>query len=416
MHTWIDSLQVVGINHKSANLELREHVALNEQGLASAYKHALQNQVANEKVLISTCARLEIVTFEAKTDILSWFAKHKGLNQDLLQQNAYHKQGFDAIEHLLRVGIGLDSCTVGEPQVFGQLKDAYQQSLSCQAAGDCFKILFPHLFESIKNIKKTHDIHPTTEITDLILSLTNKVRQQKTQNVVFLGAGDMTESCLKRYAKHPLAAKHVVARTIENAQSLAGRYQAQAHTTKDLPLLLPTADLLICATSMPSTVLTVSDFKPFANNLHPPMVIADLAIPRDVDAEVDQLKGVCLFNLDTLNTMLASQTCYQENESVRQMIKQGAHAAIKEVQSLTVKQILTNYRDQTQSICQKHLDKALTSIEKGLPPKAVITQALHQLTQELMHPTTIQLKKAAQETQLDHIDFAQKLLGLKDNK
>ncbi|MDB2592083.1 glutamyl-tRNA reductase [Gammaproteobacteria bacterium] len=416
MHTWIDSLQVVGINHKSANLELREQVALNDQGLKAAYAHAQNKKIAKEQLIISTCARLEIITFQAKTDILCWFAKHKGLNQDLLQQNAYHKQGFDAIEHLLRVGIGLDSCTVGEPQVFGQLKDAYQQSLLFNAASDCFKLLFPHLFESIKAIKQTHDIHPTIELADLILSLTNKVRQQKTQNVVFLGAGEMTEVCLKRYAKHPLAAIHVVARTIENAQSLAGRYQAQAHSTDDLPILLPKADLLICATSMPSTVLTVADFKPFANNLHPPLVIADLAIPRDVDPEVDHLKGICLFNLDTLNTMLASQTCYQENESVRQMIKQGTHDAVKEVQTLMIKDILTHYRQQTQDTCQKHQNKALRSIEKGHPPEIVITQTLHQLTQELMHPPTIQLKKAAQETRLDHIDFAQKLLGLKEHK
>ncbi|HEY2347043.1 MAG TPA: glutamyl-tRNA reductase [Xanthomonadaceae bacterium] len=413
------SLLALGLNHQTAPIALREKVAFAPEALPEALASLRAVAGVHEAALLSTCNRTELyarIEPQAETAVVRWLAEHHDLGIAALDAYLYRHLDADAVRHLFRVAAGLDSLVLGEPQILGQVKQAWQTARSAHALKTPLDRLFQHGFAVAKRVRTDTLIgaHPVS-VAYAAVRLAQQVFARLDQaSVLLVGAGETIELA----ARHLVDAKAkrilVANRTLEHAQQLAHRFGGVALPLTDLDRHLAEADIVICATASREPVIARDAVaRAIKARRHAPMFLLDLAVPRDIEPETATLDDVYLYTVDDLEQVIG------ENRRSRQQAAGEAETLI----DLQVEQFMAWWRGSTQQDTLKTLRarseamrdellaRAKEQLAAGRDPQQVLEQLANGLTNKLLHAPTAGLRRAAHEGDAQFLGVAARLFG-----
>ncbi len=416
------NLVACGINH-TAPLALREQLTFSPDYLAFFLRELLAETQAEEAMILSTCNRTEFYCINSNVqEPLDCLYRLKKLPKDSLQNYSYVYQRENAVRHILRVASGLDSKILGEPQIVGQLKNAFSFAHSLGIAGTQFKRLFQYIFSVMKQVRQQTAItaHPVSLAFALVTSAKHIFAQLSDSRVLLIGAGETIDLVAKHLLAQGIQHFWLANRSVEKAKKLALAIGAKTIRLDEISLILPKVDLVITATSSQLPILGKGLLESaLKKRRRRPLFMADLGVPRDIEAEVSQLEDVYLYTLDDLQTLI------QKNQSHRQAAALKAETLVENKLNdyynlLTIKEaatpIIRAYREKAERWRDEALNKALALLAKGVPQEEVIQRLAHGLTNKLLHAPSAALRQAATLKQKEILTAAVKLFDLKDDQ
>ena len=397
-------LFVLGLNHRTASLSLRERLAFGPEKLASALAALCQLDGVREGCLLSTCNRTEIyadVEPAAQAMLRLWWSQFCRVTPDELGSCLYQHQEGEAVRHLMRVACGLDSLVLGEPQILGQLKSAVEQARQQGAVKSLLGRLFERSFSVAKRVRTETEIGANgVSVAFVAVSLARQIFADlgKTR-VLLIGAGETIELAGRHLQTHQVQHMTVANRTLARAQELASQWQADVITLNEIPTVLPDVDVVVSSTASPLPLLGKGLIeRVLKQRRHKPMLLIDLAVPRDIEEEVGSLADAYLYTVDDLQGIVA------ENQSSRQQAARQAELLINEekeafmawYQGLPAQEQIRRYRQSAAQLQHDELQRALQLLSQGHAPDQVVTELAHRLTNKLIHAPTEALRQASE--------------------
>lgn len=393
----------LGLNHQTAPLALREQVAFAPESVTSAIMQLAATPGVREAAILSTCNRTELycnVDEGEEKKPAHWLHQHFDLSPSRLDGFLYEHRDHDAVRHVFRVATGLDSMVLGEPQILGQIKLAYQAALDAGSVETGFKRLFQNAFAVAKRARTETRIGASpVSVAFAAVSLARRIFADLADATVLLvGAGDtieLTARHLKDAGVHRLL---VANRTLANAQSLAESYSAQAISLDDIPTHLASADIVITSTASRDPVICLPEVKlALKARKHRPIFMLDLAVPRDIEASVGELEDIYLYTIDDIGkvideSMRSRQQAAQEAEAIIDL--QVTHFMAWR-QSLGHQGPLRALRSNSEALRDQALERARSMLRNGQAPEAALEYLAHTLTNKLLHVPMSQLRDAA---------------------
>ncbi|WP_240096197.1 glutamyl-tRNA reductase [Thermomonas flagellata] len=397
------NLHALGINHQTAPVALREKVAFAAEALAPALRavHALPG--VHEAVLLSTCNRTELYA-RAEGDgraLADWLAHHPDAGEDLHAYLYHHRDG-DAVRHLFRVATGLDSLVLGEPQILGQVKQAWAAARAAGTLGGPLDRLFQQAFATAKRARTDTRIgaNPVSVASAAVRLAQDNFARPSESTVLLIGAGETIELAARHLVEARVRRLLVANRTLAHAQALASRHGGYALPLADLEPHLAEADIVIAATASPRPILERAHVeRALHRRRHRPMLLIDLAVPRDIAPDVAELRDAFLYTVDDL------QQAIEENRRSRREAAEQAEAIVALQTARFVEQLTAASRQQPLLRLRAHgeaarahaLAKARAQLAAGLPPEQALELLAHTLTNRLLHAPTVALREAALE-------------------
>jgi len=410
-------LLALGLNHQTAPIALREKVAVDASALpqALAALHAVEG--VDEAAVLSTCNRTEIyahVAPGAEAGVARWLADQHGLDESALAGYLYRHGDGDAVRHLFRVATGLDSLVLGEPQILGQVKEAWQAARSAGTLHNPLDKLFQQTFAVAKRVRTDTRVgaHPVSVAFAAVRLARQVFARLDEASVLLIGAGDTIELAARHLADANVRRLLVANRTLEHAQVLATRHGGMALPLSEVDRHLPDADIVISATASRLPVLQRAQVAAALKaRRQRPMFLLDLAVPRDIAPDVATLPNVYLYTVDDLEQVI------EENRASRREAAQQAEAIIDlQVehylgwwQAQGRQDALRNLRADGESARDETLARARDALAAGEPAEAVLQRLAHQLTNRLLHAPSTALRQAALDGDSDLLRAAEKL-------
>lgn len=418
------TLIAFGINHKTAPVELREKIAFSPDDIVSALASLTASTGAQEAVIISTCNRTEIyakIDNSEKQRLVTWLADFHGVETAFLTDNCYQYEHQAAVMHIMRVASGLDSLMLGEPQILGQVKQAYIDAKNSGVIHSNFERLFQHTFAVAKKVRTETDIGANAiSVAYASVQLAKHIFSSlKNSRVLLIGAGETIELVAKHLSEHNVKSLTVANRTLARAQSIAQPLGASVLTLAQIPQHLKDADIVISSTASQLPILGKGLVESaLKERRHKPMFLVDLAVPRDIEPEVGQLDDAYLYTVDDLQ-QIVEKNLANRHDAARQangMIELQAQQYLQWQQSQQSIDILKNFRDQSSAQKDQLVGRALNQLADGKEASLVLIELANKLTNSLIHAPTKALKKAAHEQDEKVIEFLQEALGIETNK
>ena len=418
------TLVAFGINHKTAPVELREKIAFSPDAIVSALASLSSRTGAQEAVIISTCNRTEIyaqVDEHQQHQIVSWLADFHRVEADLLANNCYHHVQEEAVLHIMRVASGLDSLMLGEPQILGQVKQAYIDAKNSGVISSDFERLFQHTFAVAKKVRNETEIganavsvaYAAVQMAKHIFSSLDKSR------VLLIGAGETIELVAKHLSEQRVKSLTVANRTLARAESIATPLGAQVLTLAQIPQHLKDADIVFSSTSSQLPILGKGLVESaLKERRHKPMFLVDLAVPRDIEPEVSQLEDAYLYTVDDLQQIVEKNLANRQEAAIQAdgLIRQQAEQYWQWQKSQHSIDLLKNYREQSMQQRDMLVARALNQLSDGKEASMVLVELANKLTNSLIHAPTKALKFAAHEQDDAMLNMLQEALGLSSNK
>jgi len=413
-------LLTLGLNHETASIEVREKAAFGPDSLHMALADLTRSAGAAEAAILSTCNRTEIYCgqeYSDKARILAWLSDYSGLHPKDLNKSIYYHPDEAAVKHAFRVASGLDSMVLGEPQILGQMKDAFHTASNIGTTGKVLNRLFQHSFNVAKQVRTDTEIGANA--VSVAYSGVNLAKRIFTslsdQTVLLIGAGETIE-LVARHLKQNQVKKIVIAnRSIDKAQKLANEVGTDAISLAQIPDRLHQADIIVTSTASTLPILGKGAIEgALRKRKHNPMFILDLAVPRDVEPEVSQLKDVYLYTVDDLKSMV------DENREIRARAAVEAENIIdfqvvkfmRWMRSLESVPAIKSFREGLNELKNLELERALKKLEKGNDAEQVLQQLARDLTNKIAHQPSQVLKQADIEGNASIISAARKLFNL----
>jgi len=397
-------LFTIGVNHTTAPIAIREHVAFNDDNL----RHALSDltaQNATEAAILSTCNRTEIYVHSSHAEpIVDWLAGYHKLDLNKVQPYTYTLSSHEAVKHAFRVASGLDSMVLGEPQILGQFKQSVKIAQEAGTLGTNLHKLFQRTFEVAKEVRTNTDIGSSSiSMAAAAVKLAQRIFGDiKGQKVLFIGAGEMIELCADHFAAQKPKSMTVANRTIERGTELAEKIQFQGGNAKaillqDLPDHFADFDIVITSTAsqLPIVGLGMVE-RAIKARRHRPMFMVDLAVPRDIEPEVTQLDDVFLYTVDDLAQVVADG---MENRQAAALDAETIVAARVEtfmqwLQKRDAVPTIKALREQAEATRKAELEKAIKLIQKGESAEKVLETLSNALTNKFLHAPSHVLNQA----------------------
>lgn len=423
--TWqpLMSIFVIGINYKTAPITVREKVYFAKDLLALYLQDLITLGLAREAVLISTCNRSELYCEGDDPDSLrAWFCAQTTLAADLLQPLLYTYQDQAAIAHIMQVACGLDSMVLGEPQILGQVKEAFAESCTAGAVNTSFHRLFQHVFTVAKEIRTTTAIGacPVSVASAAIHFAKQQLADFSQVKMVLIGAGDTSELLLCYLKSQLLYPIKLLNRSLEKATKLIQAFGAQVYELSQLSEVLQTADLVFSATGSAQPIVTKALMTEIMRaRKAKPLILIDVAVPRDIDPAVAELAGVKLYCIDDLKTIIETHRQGREHaaDKARELILQKSITYMNEEHSHEkVMHTIRAYRHQIEEICRVELDKAKQQLNQGVNSDEVLEAFANAFTKKLLHIPSVQLRQAGAEGRLELLSFAKQLFAIPDKE
>ncbi|MCL4405902.1 MAG: glutamyl-tRNA reductase [Firmicutes bacterium] len=408
-----------GLSHKTAPVALREQVVFASDKIPFYLQDLVMNEGVKEAVLFSTCNRSEVYCHATDEEqVIDWFCRQHALERKLLEPLLYVYREDRAVQHIMQVACGLDSMVMGEPQILGQLKDAFSESCAAGTVATLFHRLFQEVFAVGKAVRTHTAIGACpVSISSSAMSLLKEHCQEAitTSTVLLIGAGDAIQLAL-RYLKTLQPERIIIVnRSIENARQLAKQYQAEVGEFRELQYLLTKADVVISATGSARPIVT---YDMLSERRHPLFMI-DIAIPRDVEEKIGEIKSITLKTIDDLVTVIQHNRHGREHaaEKAYQMISEKTQEFMIWGRALhEVSDTIRTYRNHVEGLCQMELNKAKKQLERGEDPASVLSSFAYALTNKLLHYPSVHLRQAGVEGRFDLLELTRQLFATSELK
>lgn len=410
-------LEALGINH-NAPINVREKVAFSESMLPEALSQLCQAPAVNEAVILSTCHRTEIYCEPHQPGhLLHWLSQHCQLPLAQLTPHIYHYENAAAVQHLTRVACGLDSVVLGETQIFGQLKRAFASAQDVGSIGPTFARLFPAIFSSTKLIRQTTQLNCGTQsIATMAVQLAKKIFNDLGHcSLLCIGSGETIRLATKQFAAYGIADLTIAGRTVARARHADLTGQAHCITLDNLPNVLPKADIVVSATAARLPILGKGLLETALHKRkHRPMLLLDLAMPRDIEPEISKLPDAYLYNLDDMNQVIQNNQKRRQDaaHSAEDLVNSHTAHTIAKLRGLDANQTITAFRQHVQSLKQT----VLTQHQKTVLEHPAVAQQLDILlnafTNKLLHAPCQHLRQACQDEQTQLLHSIQRLFDL----
>ncbi len=410
----------LGINHKTASVAVRERVAFGPEQLVDALQQLCRVTPCQEAAILSTCNRSELYLAldEARAEaILAWLADYHGLSLDDLRACAYIHQDNDAVRHMMRVACGLDSMILGEPQILGQMKDAYATAREAGTLGPLLGRLFQATFSTAKTVRTDTRIGENpVSVAFAAVSLAKQIFSDlKRSQALLIGAGE-TIALVARHLHEQGVSRIVVAnRTLERASALAEEVGGQAMLLSAIPDELVNSDIVISSTASPLPILGKGAVeRALKKRKHRPVFMVDIAVPRDIEPEVGELDDVYLYSVDDLHEVIAENLRSRQGAALaaEELVLSGVDEFMQRLRERDSLDLLRGYRARAEQLRDEELAKALRLLGNGTPAEDVLAQLARGLTNKLLHAPSVQLKKFSAAGRHDALAVAQELLAL----
>ena len=404
------TLLLIGINHKTAPIEVRERVAISHEELPGATRALAAVPGVTECMIVSTCNRVEILAAvdapnaNSPTDgLTSFLHRHFGLDPALLAPHLYEHRDQEAVRHLFRVAASLDSMVVGEPQILGQVKEAFAVARASGTVGGHLEHLLQGAFAAAKKVRSETEIGSNSvSIASVAVELARKIFGSLQGRTVFLvGAGKMSELAARHLVQQGAGAILVTNRTLERARRMAETFQGQVIPFGELYEAASQADIVISSTGAPHPIFLREHGQEFLRRRrHRPMFFIDIAVPRDVAPEMGKLEGIFVYDIDDLQQVAAAHMAERSREAT------DAEALIEgEVERFHQRQLTVNVapaivalQHQAEEIRQAELKRAQARLGSLSPEQLAAVEALTRgLVNKFLHPPMQALKQAARE-------------------
>lgn len=411
-----------GISYKTAPVSVREKVAFSSDRLAEARDSLVSHYNATEVVIVSTCNRTEVYlnadAFD-KQQALHWLSNMHSLSADELADALYFFEQ-ETTEHLMQVACGLDSMVLGEPQILGQLKQAFAQARQIEAVGSILSRLFEHSFSVAKQVRTETGIgESAVSVAFAAVSLSKHIFSDLQRvKVLLVGAGETTELVARHLVEAGVKDMIVANRSVQRAKLLAENFSAQTATLSAIPELMEDVDIVVSSTASTLPLIGKGMVEgAMEKRLNRPMFMVDLAVPRDIETRVNDVENVYLYTVDDL------QSIVQQNQKKREQAAAQAEQIITEqaqqfrtwFSSRAALDYVKHYRSQADEVRNSLQEKALRQLERGIAPEKVVAELATKLTNQLVHPPTVALRQAARNQDQINIEFLAEHFGIESD-
>ncbi len=429
------SLITLGLNHKTTPLELRERLAFTPQSLPEALNSLIKVDGVTEAAIVSTCNRTELycaLHTDNKNDptrghtiddlpLVQWFSGFHGIDPATLEGHLYILDHRNTIRHAMEVASGLDSMVLGEPQISGQMKQAYAIASQEGTVGQVLGKLFQNAFAVAKQVRTDTAIGSSpVSVAFAAATLARQIFGELDQSTALLiGAGDTIELAARHLQSQKIKLMIVANRSLERAQKLAEEINGEAINLQHIGDHLYRADIVISSTASPLPVLgkgTVE--RALKKRKHEPIFMVDLAVPRDIEPEVNSLDDVYLYTVDDLQEVIDEnlQNRQQAAEQAREIIDEKIEHFIDWQRSLLSVDVISELRTTALDFSDDVLKKSLKQLAAGQDPEDVLTFLAHTLTNKFLHQPSSELRKVGEEERHDLIQAARRLFIDKHSK
>jgi glutamyl-tRNA reductase len=392
-------LYVIGVNHTTAPIQIREHVAFDSEHLGSALRELTLHD-ASEAAILSTCNRTELYCSTDNPDKpLQWLSQYHKLETNSIQPYIYTLPDNEAVKHAFRVASGLDSMVLGEPQILGQFKQSVKIAQDAGTLGTLLHKLFQRTFEVAKEVRTNTDIGANSiSMAAAAVKLAQRIFGDiSNQKVLFIGAGEMIALCADHFAAQKPKSIVVANRTLERGVELAEKVGGQAILLNDLPERFAEFDIVVTSTASQLPIIGLGMVESAIKaRRHRPIFMVDLAVPRDIEHEVAELDDVFLYTVDDLAQVVTDGMVNRQEAAIdAEMIVQ---ARVENFMSWMKKRdavpTIKALRDQAEATRKAELDKALKLIQKGESPDKVLEALSTALTNKFLHAPSHALNQA----------------------
>ena len=410
------AFNILGINHKTAPVALREKVAFSEDRLVAALRALREEMGVAEALILSTCNRTEVYWSGSVsgTELSQWLERHHGNNLDLAASLYIHQES-RAVEHAFSVASGLDSMVLGEVQILGQFKDAYRIAQESGSTGPILNKLFQAAFSAAKRVRTETRIGANAvSLASATVSLARRMFEDlSAHNALLIGAGDMNALTARHFVSAGIKRMVIANRTLERAQALAAELKAHAVSLDALDQELAQADIVISCTASPLPVISKQAVEAaIRTRRRRPIFMVDMAVPRDIDAEVAELEDVYLFSIDDLQQLVAENVQQRELAAggARLLINEEVARFLAESRAQDAGPAIRALRQQADGIRQQTVEQARRMLAAGKTTDEVIEYLANTLTNRLLHAPTQALRQAAELADLALAETVTRLL------
>lgn len=414
-------LLAIGINHTSAPVELREQIAFAPERLQEALRELTSITPVSEAAIISTCNRTELYCDLENLDdsgVIDWLSRYHSLERAEIEPFLYRHPDGAAVRHILRVASGLDSMVLGEPQILGQVKDAYRTASDAGTLGMMLSKLFQHTFSVAKQVRTDTAIGGSAvSVAFAAVSLAKQIFGDLSgQTALLIGAGETIELVARHLHENQIGRMIVANRTAERAHQLAAQFDGYAIALKEMPSHLPEADIVISSTASQLPILGKGAAeRAIKQRKHRPIFMVDIAVPRDIEPEVGELNDVYLYTVDDLQEVI-EENLRSRREAAKQaeeIIDVQTSQFMNWVRSLGAIATIRAYRESAESLRTEVLNMAQQRLENGKDPTEVLQWLAHTLTNKLIHAPSTRLREAGMEGQEQLLEAARELFQIK---
>jgi len=417
------NFQLIGVNHKTAPVEVREQLAIPEKKLPDALRTLMGVAGVQEGMILCTCNRVEVLahTANGSTDLRQFLLQHFTLEPSSYEPHLYEYREEEAVRHVFRVASSLDSMVVGEPQILGQVKEAYAVARAAGTVQSYLDLLLTRAFAVAKRVRTETAVGSSSvSIASVAVELAGRIfGSLEGKQVCLVGAGKMSEIAARHLLARGAGPIFVANRTYERAQSLAQQFGGSAIRFGDLYEHCEQADIVISSTGAPVAIFRREHGERFLNRRkNRPMFFIDIAVPRDVDPEMNKLAGIFVYNIDDLQEAAASHAAERSKEATRaeSIIEDEVGRFNARLQSLHVVPTIVSLQDYVETIRQAEVDRVRGRLGHLSPEQEQALEILtHGIVNKILHAPITRLKSAAAGPEVTTlVEAFKKLFNLQD--
>ncbi len=416
------TLLALGINHKTAPVSLRERVTFSPDTLDQALESLLSQPMVQGGVVLSTCNRTELYLSVEEQDnlhdkLVRWLCDYHNLDEEEVRNSLYWHHDNDAVSHLMRVASGLDSLVLGEPQILGQVKKAFADSGRGHANASELERMFQKSFSVAKRVRTETDIGASAvSVAFAACTLARQIFESlSTVTVMLVGAGETIELAARHLREHNVQKMIIANRTRERAQRLADEVGAEVIGLGDIDERLKDADIIISSTASPLPIIGKGMMeRALKARRNQPMLLVDIAVPRDVEPEVGKLANAYLYSVDDLQSIIQHNLAQRKAAAVQaeSIVKQEACEFMAWLRAQSVSETIREYRAQADQVREELTSKALAALRTGGDAEAIMQDLARKLTNRLIHTPTKSLQQAARDGDDERLHILRNSLGL----
>ena len=417
------SIVALGINHKTAPVAVREKIAFNPDHLSAALQQMLQEVQCGEAAILSTCNRTELYVVQdgdvnlTQSRILQWLENYHKVPASTILPSIYCHQGQHAVNHMMRVACGLDSLVLGEPQILGQMKQAYSQAKAAGSMALVLDRLFQRTFGVAKQVRTDTDIGASAvSVAFASVNLAKHIfAKLEKVNVLLVGAGETIELVAKHLYENKVGKITVANRTLARAEVMAKQIGADVITLAQIPEKMSQTDIVISSTGSTLPIIGKGMVEhALSQRKHRPIFMVDLAVPRDIEEQVAELEDVFLYTVDDLQNIIAENIQNRQKAAVQaeSMVSSQSDSFMAWLRGLNTQDTVISYRQQCLENRDQLLEKALIQLQNNKKPEAVLAELATKLTNKFMHAPTSAIQSAAQGGELDKLIYLRDIFDL----